>query len=289
MENFMLDYRIETFLKVCETRNYRKAAEQLNMTQPAVTQHIQYLESLYQTKFFQYKNKKLSLTEKGRQFEQHARSVMYNELQFRQLMKQEPIQQIRIGATKTIGDYVIFDLLKPYLTSKTYQFTLTIDNTKHLLEQLDNQQLDFLIVEGYFDKGRYDYELLKEEAFTGICSIYHPFANKTIPLEQIFREHLIIREQGSGTRKVFENFLEEYNYGIHHFKKTTTINSLHIIEKMVEENLGISFVYESIPRQNSKLAMFQIKGQQLKHEFNYVFLKQSSAKKIFHTLQKKSD
>ena len=52
----MLDYRIETFLKVCDTKNYRKAAESLNMTQPAVTQHIQYLEHLYQAKFFQYKN-----------------------------------------------------------------------------------------------------------------------------------------------------------------------------------------------------------------------------------------
>lgn len=281
----MLDYRIETFLKVCDTKNYRKAAESLNMTQPAVTQHIQYLEHLYQAKFFQYKNKKLTLTPKGKQLEEHARSVMYNEQQFRQLMKQKPIQQIRIGATKTIGDYVIFDLFKPFLSNKEYQFTLIIDNTKHLLEKLDNQQLDFLVVEGYFDKGRYDYQLLKEETFTGICSIHHPFANKTITLDQIFQEHLIIREQGSGTRKVFENFLEEHNYGLHHFRKTTMINSLHVIEKMVEENLGISFVYESIPKQNNKLAMFQIKQQQLKHEFNYVFLKHSSAKTMFDTLQ----
>ena len=283
----MLDYRIHTFLKLCETRNYRKTAECLNMTQPAVTQHIQYLEHLYETKFFLYQNKKLTLTTQGKQLEEHARSVLYNEQQFRLKMKEEPVQQIRIGATKTIGDYVIFDLLKPFLSNKQYQFTLIIDNTKHLLEKLDNQQLDFLLVEGYFDKQHYDYELFKDETFTGICSIHHPFANKTIPLEDIFHQQIIVREQGSGTRNVLENFLKEQNYSLTNFTKISTINSLHVIEKMVEQNLGISFVYESIPKQNHQLAMFQIQNQHLHHEFNYVFLKHAKAKELFYLLHQK--
>ena len=53
----MLDYRINTFLKVCETLNYTLAAKELHITQPAVSQHIHYLEEEYETTLFVYSNK----------------------------------------------------------------------------------------------------------------------------------------------------------------------------------------------------------------------------------------
>ena len=54
----MIDTRVETFLDVCKTMNYKRTAENLNMTQPAVSQHIRYLEEFYQVKLFSYQNKK---------------------------------------------------------------------------------------------------------------------------------------------------------------------------------------------------------------------------------------
>ena len=62
----MLDFRIKTFLCVCQTMNYTQAAKNLNITQPAVSQHIRYLEDYYQIKAFRYANKKLELTPAGR-------------------------------------------------------------------------------------------------------------------------------------------------------------------------------------------------------------------------------
>lgn len=61
----MLDFRIETFLCVCKYLNYTKAAEELNITQPGVSQHIKYLENFYGDKLFTYSNKILTLTEAG--------------------------------------------------------------------------------------------------------------------------------------------------------------------------------------------------------------------------------
>ena len=54
----MLDHRVLTFLTVCEEMNYTKAAERLHMTQPAISQQIQYLESYYQVKLFSFQGKK---------------------------------------------------------------------------------------------------------------------------------------------------------------------------------------------------------------------------------------
>ena len=59
----MLDYRIDTFLTLCESMNYRKTAEILHISQPAVTQQIHYLENQYGQKLFQYENRHLVKTE----------------------------------------------------------------------------------------------------------------------------------------------------------------------------------------------------------------------------------
>ena len=61
----MLDFRIDTFLEVCRFMNYTRAAQELNLTPPAVSQHIRWLEEQYQAKLFCYENKQLSLTKSG--------------------------------------------------------------------------------------------------------------------------------------------------------------------------------------------------------------------------------
>ena len=68
----MLDFRINTFLTVCEYMNFTKAAQILCITQPAVSQHIKYLENTYNTKLFEYEGKKIKLTKSGEIFYQTA-------------------------------------------------------------------------------------------------------------------------------------------------------------------------------------------------------------------------
>ena len=269
----MLDYRIYTFLKLCETMNYRKTADILNMTQPAVTQHIHYLENIYQTKLFTYNNKKLTQTQKGKDLEQYARSVVYNEQKFKEQMLKPKTQHIAIGATKTIGNYILFDTIQSYLEREDLHFELIIDNTQNLLKKLNNRKLDYLIIEGFFNKSEYDYRLLCEEELIGICSKNHPFANQEIEFSAIFNQPLILREQGSGTRKVFENFLQQKNANLDMFTRHSVISSLSVIEKMVEKEKGISFVYRCVAQQNPNLATFRIKNNPIFHEFNYVYLK----------------
>ena len=62
----MLDFRTNTFLTVCETMNFTEAAKRLNITQPAVSQHIRFLENEYNTQLFLYHNKQLYITQTGK-------------------------------------------------------------------------------------------------------------------------------------------------------------------------------------------------------------------------------
>ncbi len=268
----MLDNRIYTFLELCKVMNYRKTAERLNMTQPAVTQHIKYLEAEYRCKLFNYQGKVLTKTAKCLELETHARSILYADRAVMEKISENPVMKIAIGATKTIGEYIIEETVLDIMGRENVELHLIIDNTKNLLQQLNNLELDILMLEGYFDKNRYGYQLIKKEEVVGICSWEHEFAGKEIEIEEAFVKPLIIRELGSGTRSIFEHFLESQNYSLESFRKKSVISSYKLIEAALENNLGISFVYGAVANQE-KFATFRIKDHTIKHEFNYVFLK----------------
>ncbi len=270
----MLDYKIKTFLMLCKTMNYRITAEKLNMSQPSVTQHIHLLEEYYNTKLFIYDKKKLYKTDSAIILENHLASIVKNEEDLEKLMRHLNSKSIRLGATKTIGNYVINNKIID-LISTNYEVTFIIDNTKSLLNKLNNNELDILLIEGLFNKNQYDFKLFKREPFVGICSPRHEFANKIISLEQIFDQNLIIREEGSGTRFIFEQELLRNNFSIDSFKNINCISNFDLIKNLVKNNLGITFAYNAILNKEDNLATFTLKNNPIIREFNFVCLKHS--------------
>ena len=275
----MLDYRILTFLKLCETMNYRITAEELNMTQPAVTQHIHYLEEEYKCKLFIYNRKKLEKTNQAILLEEYARSAYYNEIYLKRKIKSENKIKINIGATKTIGEFVIGEKIKKLVKNEKYDISLTIDNTEKLIKLMELNKLDFILVEGIFNKDKYGYRLYKKDEFIGICSKSHKFNGKSIKFEELFEEDIIIREEGSGTRGIFEQFLSENSFSLEFFKKKITINNFNLIKELVSTNCGISFVYNSVVNKNDEIGKFYFKNK-IEREFNYLYLKNTAAKEL---------
>lgn len=275
----MLDYRILTFLKLCETMNYRITAEELNMTQPAVTQHIHYLEEEYECKLFIYNRKKLEKTNQAILLEEYARSAYYNEIYLKRKIKSENKIKINIGATKTIGEFVIGEKIKKLVKNEKYDISLTIDNTENLIKLMELNKLDFILVEGIFNKDKYGYKLYKKDDFIGICSKSHKFNGKSIKFEELFKEDIIIREEGSGTRGIFEQFLSENSFSLEFFKKKITINNFNLIKELVSANCGISFVYNSVVNKNDDIGKFYFKNK-IEREFNYLYLKNTAAKEL---------
>lgn len=276
----MLDNRIYTFLKLCDLMNYRATAEALNMTQPAVTQHIKYLEREYGCRLFYYNGKKIYKTEAAHMLEQYGRSAAYNEINIRQKLESPEKSKVRIGVTKTIGSYVIGDRIVDIMKRKDMELYLVVDNTENLLHMLNQRDIDLALIEGFFDKDDYGYSLMKTENFVGICAKNHEFAGKEVAFEDIFKETLILREEGSGTRSIFEEVLKEHNYSVSGFDGTACINSFILIKKLVLADCGISFVYEAVADSDSDLATFTIKGVEVKREFSFVFLKDTEAKAL---------
>ena len=160
-----MDSKLHTFLVLCQTMNYRLAAERLHLSQPAVTKQIQSLEQSLQAKLFYYDGHTLHKTEKCLILERYAISLQYQFEELQLAIGDKKRLRLRIGATKTIGDYVLMDAIKDYLHDPSHELSLVVDNTKHLLQLLDENQLDFAVIEGTFSKTKYDSYLLRMEVF----------------------------------------------------------------------------------------------------------------------------
>ena len=269
----MLDYRVDTFLTLCEQMNYRKTAEMLHISQPAVTQQIHYLENQYGQKLFVYENRRLVKTEAAAILEQYARAAKLQQQDLLQKLESSPIHTLRIGATKTIGDYYLKEDIRRYLQSPDNALTLIVDNTEHLLRLLEENELDFSVVEGFFDKTRFDSILLRREPFVGICRKDHPFAGREVTMEELLQQTIIHREAGSGTRAILEQELRGYNESLQRFQRHICISSFNIILDLVKQGFGVSFVYNILADSDPALAKFSIRGETVVREFNVVYLK----------------
>ena len=273
-----MDPKLHTFLTLCQTMNYRLAAERLHLSQPAVTKQIQSLEQMLQTKLFHYDGHALHKTEECLLLERYAISQQYQFEELQLALAGKKRLKLRIGATKTIGDYVLIDAIKDYLGNPTHELSLVVDNTKHLLQMLDENQLDFAVIEGTFSKTKYDSYLLRMEPFVGICAKNNPLCGKLVAIEDLLSQTIIVREEGSGTRRIFEERLIAAGYELSDFFREVSISSFVSIKALVAGGIGVSFLYKSVVENENNIGTFTVNGITEPHAFHVVYTRNTNAK-----------
>lgn len=291
----MLDFRIKTFLKVCECMNFTRAADELCITQPAVSQHIKYLENFYGSKLFEYEGKKIKLTYAGRLLYETSLTMQHDEKYLKDIIKQEKsgIEKIKFGATRTIGEFVLPEKLHNFHKKhKDMHIEVIVANTKTLLEKIDRGDIDFALIEGHFVKSEYDYLVYSNEEY--ICISGEEYVQEKSPclLEDLSKETLIIREKGSGTRDILEKNLEDNNLSISDFKNVMEIGNISAIKYLVKNNDGLTFLYEAAVKNELKrgtLKKVNVSDLHSNHNFYFIWRKNSTFaeryKKIYSELK----
>ncbi len=274
----MLDHRIETFLALYDEMNYRRVAERLNMTQPGVTQHIKYLEKYYGTPLFDYDGRQLRRTEGAEILKRHMDCIVAEERALSESLAKKKPQRLRLGATKTVGEFVIRDRISGFLRDEKCELSLTVDNTDVLLALLESSEIDFALIEGIFDKSRYGYHLMKKERFVGICACDHPFAGRCVTLEEAFAYHVLLRERGSGTRRIFEQALLDRGFSVRSFARCSEVSSFSVICDIVSSSNAITFGYEPVADSRDSLACFELADVHMSGEFNFVYCNERIAR-----------
>lgn len=244
----MLDTKIFTFLKVAQHRNYTKAAAELNLTQPAVTQHIKKLEEYYGCSLIDINGKSVKLTVQGEVLYNYANFQIANEKQLiNQIKKVET--PIKIGATLSIADYYLPPYLSSYLSHYDELISVTVKNTKAIIEMLLNNELYCAFIEGIFDKSLFHFYEFCNTRFLPVARKGHPLDGIEATISDIHEYPLILREEGSGTREIYQNYLYQNNDSLLSVSKIYEISSFGIIKKVLSSSDAISFMYEEVAKQ----------------------------------------
>ena len=278
----MLDFRTETFLTVCQTMNFTAAAKQLNITQPAVSQHIHFLEEQYDTSLFIYQNKQLSLTRSGEILRKHMLTMKNDEKAVMEELRSTltETESLSIGVTMTIGEYAIVDKLANFLIRHPeINIHLHYGNTSQLLTLLDSGQISMAIVEGNYSKKDYSHKKYSTEDYIAVCAASHRFTTPNPHMiSDLITERLLVREEGSGTRNILEQNLTARGLHISDFIHYTEVENMHTIIGLLKKDCGISFLYKIAvePELHSGvLKEIPLSDFKMQHDFDIIWEKNS--------------
>ena len=246
----MLDPKLETFITVAELKNFTKAAQALNLTQPAVSNHINQLEKEYNTKLFMRKKKDFTLTNEGKIALTYARRLkaLHEKMIQKIADEQTSSSHIKIGITHTSENNNITEVLAQY-ANQMHNITITIitDSINNLYDMLENYQLDIAIIDGKKQSGKLNYLMLDTDYLVCVLSSQHPLAkNSSISLNQLKKENMILRLPSSSTRSLFEATLISINESIDSFNVLLEVDNVSTIKQLVMNNFGVSILPQSV-------------------------------------------
>lgn len=273
----MQDIKMETFLAVCEYQNFTRAADALGLTQPAVSRQMKSLEEYYQVPLFHFEGKKFSLTPAGEVLKRYASTAQNDERHLMEILKQPAPKTLSLGSTPTPGEFMLPGILSSYLKKFPHRkIHISIHNTESLLEMLDNGLIDLAVVEGNFPKNEYAHLVFSVQDYVPICA-----SSLRLPggsMESLLEQTLILREPGSGNRKILEHCLKSHNLTPADFPAIIETNDLKVQKALVREGLGVAFVFRTAILPDDGLTVIPLDGFPLKHEMNMVWRKGS----VFH-------
>lgn len=276
----MIDSKIITFINVAKLKSFTRAAELLNLTQPAVSQHIRQLEEYYGVLLIRKKGRQIFLTEEGELLYKNAKELEANSILLeRQLKNKHTVaKRYNIGATLTIGEFVLPALLGGFKKlHPNIDVIMQVHNLAEVLKRVKSGELDLGIVEGPFDKSRFRYMKMKDDELILVVSPQNTMALKVnASIDEVIDEgKLIIREKGSGTRLTFENKLLEMGYDLSDVKIYMEIGNIGAIKSLVEANLGYTVISKEAVKHEIEagtLVVIPIDGTRVMREFNFVYL-----------------
>ena len=186
--------------------------------------------------------------------------------------------------TLSIADYYLPEILGQYLTSSSQRCQIYVNNTQTLVQKMIDGEVDCAFVEGQFDPQLFTYHLFKNEKFILVAHKDHPLAKQKITFDELLTFPLFIREEGSGTRAILENYLLQEIYTLSSFQKVIEVQSLTMIKKMLACTQGISFLYEGVVHHElltGELTQIHLENFELIRPMHFIYLRNNINKQKY--------
>lgn len=281
-----MDTKLLTLIEVAKTKNYTKAALNLNLTQPAVSHHIKQLEQDYNTKLFVRNENELSLTKQGEIILKYALRIqsLYSNMERKISDSIKYTNDLTVGITHTSESNIAPEILAKYgSTLNGSHIKIISDIITNLYDKLLNLQIDFAIIEGKITNKKLSSVALGTDSLVAVISPENPLSNKKfVTIDDIKKERLILRTLESGTSTLFVNELSKRDISLDDFNVYLEIDNVSSIKNLIRSNLGISILPRSACTREIRektLVCLPIENMELSRETYLVYLEDNVDKK----------
>lgn len=279
MENF----RLRVFRTVAEEASFRRAAERLHLSQPAVSQQIHALEEELGVVLFDRGKGRIALTDAGTVLLGYARKGARLAAEAQAALERtrgEVAGELRIGASMTVTQYFLPRVLGAFLQQHPHiQFSVKSANTEHIVEALAQGEIDLALIEGPVSSREVFRQPVLEDRMVLIVGRRSPWPQKSgvekplVPVHALKEVPLIMRERGSGSRRVVELALRRAGLPWRELRIAMELDSIVAIISAVEEGLGAGFVSEWAIRKEVRLGtvrVIPVEGLDIRRNFTLI-------------------
>ena len=274
--------QLETFRLLAHEGSFTRAAEHLNLTQPAVSQHVRALQEHFRVKLVDLVGRKVYLTDAGRFLASRAELLLGNiDALERDMHEFADVRagELRIGATLTIGTYALPDLVARFRTVfPGIHLLVEVENTQSMARAVRFGHVSLALVEGPLADDELDIQPYADDELILVAPKTHQLARKRGAIAAIQLTHvpIILREEGSGTRLQVERAL--LGAGVTP-NVALTLPSGEGIIRAVELGIGVSIVSHLVadaPLRAGRVAHVRVRDLDLRRTFRVVRLKRQT-------------
>jgi len=258
MENF----RLKVFRVVAAHQNFSRAAEELLLTQPAVTQQIRQLEKEYGVPLFDRQRGRIKLTEAGKTLLPYAERLKdLSDEAFAAVASAggEQAGHLVIGASQTIGRYLLPKLIAGFLhDNPRVNITAVSGNSDEMLEAVMARRTHIALIEKPELSNEVRIEPFMEDELALVVPVDHEWADHEIEIDALKNEPFLMREFGSGSRHVVEQALSHAGLSRKSLHVRMELDSIEGLLNAVEARLGVTFVSRWAARNKLSLGTLRL-------------------------------
>lgn len=268
----------KTYIRVIETQNLSRTAEDFGLSQPAITKQIQALEDMYGVLLLERSGRRLKMTEAGETLYDHARELLRCMEKLDKAMEEiaeDRKGNLYLGASTIPGQYIIPALIKDFKENHPHiSISLEIADTEKIFNKICERELDIGIVGGWTNQRKVEGFPWLEDELVAVVPWDHKLAEKdTCCLADLQNENWIFREKGSGTRRAVEELITASKLNRDNLNIYMEAGSTEAVLAMVEAGMGISLV-----------SRWVIRPDNMKTKLHYLKLNEKAAKRLFYVI-----
>ncbi|MEF9959422.1 MAG: LysR family transcriptional regulator [Niameybacter sp.] len=285
---------LKTFVAVVEYKNFTKASERVNLSQPSVSVHIKNLERHFDTQLIirSVKQKNITITEKGHLLYRRAKEMIVlletTEKEMHHLSSTIK-GMLKIGATYTIGECILPHFLKQFCEQyPDIEIEVVIDNTARVRQKVQALQLDIGLIEGLGYMGDFEQVYFLEDELVIMTPKEAAIGQQPFDKESLQHQRWVTREEGSGLREYLDMFLA-HNQIIPQTK--LVLGSNYAIKESVKNGLGIAMVSEYIAKEAACMEEVNVIkiDEAYKRSFSYILPRELATSKVTQVFREALD